>query len=711
LSATIDHAAHVSLAPRQDRQVRIRSLDLGHLVEYGLERGPQYDGVMDLPKAAIERMGVSTGMDVDIASDAPPGSGSGGSSALVTACVGALAMLTERSMAPREVAELAYAIEREDLGIAGGWQDQLASAFGGFNLLEFDQVGATVHPLALAPEAVAELRSHLLLCYTGHVRTDLGLIDAQIRMLRGGREDTIVGMKQLQAMAFEMRREIEAGNVDASRADAPRGVREQEADEPARLRGHADRPPARRWRGPRGASGGKICGAGGGGYLLLACTPERQPAVRSALEALGGQFTRVRVPAPTACEARAGVRVWRTRMSRRFVCSDRDGTINEEVGYVLRPDELRLIPGAADALRRAAGSGLGLVVLTNQSRSAAGCSPSVELDGIHARLRELLAADGVTLDGIEFCPAPAGRGLRVPQARHAHGRARGRALGFDPARSGSSATTAPTSPGAGGGRSDDPRPHRPRGGGARARRGRGGRPRRGRPPRGRLRHPRRPAPGGAGTFPMDAFGRAPRPEHWACSREPGPACAGTCSRPRARPRAPRRVWASRSSARPPRSSSPCARGGSSCCAATAAAPAMRSTWRPSSSARSRSTAARDAIPAIALTTDTSLLTAVANDYGFEHVFARQVEALGREGDVLIGISTSGKSANVVKAFERARAAGLRTIALTGGSGGGLGPLADIEINVPSSETSHIQEAHIAVGQLIAFLVEDELFPR
>ena len=121
--------------------------------------------------------------------------------------------------------------------------------------------------------------------------------------------------------------------------------------------------------------------------------------------------------------------------------------------------------------------------------------------------------------------------------------------------------------------------------------------------------------------------------------------------------------------------------------------------------------ARAAIPAIALTTDTSLLTAVANDYGFEHVFARQVEALGREGDVLIGISTSGKSANVVKAFERARAAGLRTIALTGGSGGGLGPLADIEINVPSSETSHIQEAHIAVGQLIAFLVEDELFPR
>jgi D-sedoheptulose 7-phosphate isomerase len=120
---------------------------------------------------------------------------------------------------------------------------------------------------------------------------------------------------------------------------------------------------------------------------------------------------------------------------------------------------------------------------------------------------------------------------------------------------------------------------------------------------------------------------------------------------------------------------------------------------------------RAPIPAIALTTDTSLLTAVANDFGFEGVFARQVEALGRDGDVLLGISTSGNSANVLRAFERARAVGLRTIALTGESGGALGPVADIEIKVPSSVTSHIQEAHIAVGQLIAFLVEDELYPR
>ena len=119
---------------------------------------------------------------------------------------------------------------------------------------------------------------------------------------------------------------------------------------------------------------------------------------------------------------------------------------------------------------------------------------------------------------------------------------------------------------------------------------------------------------------------------------------------------------------------------------------------------------RPAIPAIALTTDTSILTAIANDFGFEGVFARQVEALGRPGDVLIGISTSGNSEDVARAFEQAAAQGLRTIALTGGSGGKLAPMADVAIRVPGTETSHIQECHIAIGQLIAFMVEDALYP-
>lgn len=120
---------------------------------------------------------------------------------------------------------------------------------------------------------------------------------------------------------------------------------------------------------------------------------------------------------------------------------------------------------------------------------------------------------------------------------------------------------------------------------------------------------------------------------------------------------------------------------------------------------------RPAIPALALTTDTSILTAIANDFGFEGVFARQVEALGRPGDVLIGISTSGSSADVIRAVGAAREQGLRTIVLTGREGGALAPLADVAIQVPSEVTSHIQECHIAIGQLLALMAEEALYPR
>jgi D-glycero-alpha-D-manno-heptose-7-phosphate kinase len=289
LSATIDHAAHVSLRPRQDRHVRIRSLDLGHLVGYHLEEGPVYDGVMDLPKAAIERFGVETGMDVDIASDAPPGSGLGGSSALVTACVGALAMLTGRSMSRDEVARLSYAIEREDLAISGGWQDQYAAAFGGFNLLEFSADGTAVNPLPVSEGAIRGLRAHLMLCYTGKVRTDLGLIDTQIRLYREGREETIVGMKQLHEMAYEMRDAVVAGDVDVLGGLLREAFEAKKRMNPHVADGTPIEPLLDLARGA-GAAGGKICGAGGGGYVLLACRPERQPAVREALQGRGGAF-------------------------------------------------------------------------------------------------------------------------------------------------------------------------------------------------------------------------------------------------------------------------------------------------------------------------------------------------------------------------------------------------------------------------------------
>jgi D-sedoheptulose 7-phosphate isomerase len=111
--------------------------------------------------------------------------------------------------------------------------------------------------------------------------------------------------------------------------------------------------------------------------------------------------------------------------------------------------------------------------------------------------------------------------------------------------------------------------------------------------------------------------------------------------------------------------------------------------------------------AIALTADTSLLTSVANDYGFDRVFARQVEALGRSGDVAFAISTSGKSANVLAALRSARARGLRTIALTGRDGGEAGRLAEIHINVPDASTARVQEVHCTLIHALCELLEHD----
>jgi D-sedoheptulose 7-phosphate isomerase len=114
---------------------------------------------------------------------------------------------------------------------------------------------------------------------------------------------------------------------------------------------------------------------------------------------------------------------------------------------------------------------------------------------------------------------------------------------------------------------------------------------------------------------------------------------------------------------------------------------------------------RRAWPSIALTTDTSALTALSNDFGYEEVFARQVEALATEGDVLIALSTSGTSANVIRAAETARNLKCRTIALTGGTGEPLSSLCDVVVNVPSERTSRIQEAHITIGHLWCEMVD------
>lgn len=117
---------------------------------------------------------------------------------------------------------------------------------------------------------------------------------------------------------------------------------------------------------------------------------------------------------------------------------------------------------------------------------------------------------------------------------------------------------------------------------------------------------------------------------------------------------------------------------------------------------------RAAWPAIALTVDTSALTALGNDYSFDIVFSRQLQALGRKGDVLIGISTSGNSKNVIKALETAKAMGITTIGVTGGTGGAMMPLCDITLVAASSKTARIQESHLVIFHTICEIVENAL---
>ena len=115
---------------------------------------------------------------------------------------------------------------------------------------------------------------------------------------------------------------------------------------------------------------------------------------------------------------------------------------------------------------------------------------------------------------------------------------------------------------------------------------------------------------------------------------------------------------------------------------------------------------RGALAGIALTTDTSALTAIGNDYGYEFVFSRQLEALGREGDLFIAISTSGNSGNVVKALELARKIGIKTIGLSGRTGGAMNELCELNLVVPSNDTPRIQEMHIMIGHIICQAIDD-----
>jgi len=287
VSATINRYAHGTLRVRPGSQVAIQSADFGGSVEYDSRELPLYDGRSDLAKAAINRMcpGEPVGLELFLQTDVPPGSGLGSSSTLVVTLVGLLKEYRRLSLSRHDIANLAYQIERIDLGIKGGYQDQYAAAFGGFNFIEFGAEGATVCPLDLSTEVVDELEANLLLAYTGAPRLSSHIIEDQVFRYERGDELSIRSLRRLKHLALEMRDALCAGRLrDFGKLLHAEWETKQQLSPKIGTVHLADIYAAAL---ESGALGGKVAGAGGGGFMLLYCPFDRRHRIAERLRQEG----------------------------------------------------------------------------------------------------------------------------------------------------------------------------------------------------------------------------------------------------------------------------------------------------------------------------------------------------------------------------------------------------------------------------------------
>ncbi len=290
LSATIDRYAHGSLIPRTDRMVSIESVDFKTTAEMTLDSEILYDGSLDLIKAAVRRFGRdgTNGYDLVLRSSAPPGSGLGSSSTMMVALTGLLAEHYGVGMSAYRTAELACAIEREDLGIAGGMQDQYAATFGGFNFIEFsDRV--LVNPLRIRDEIVLELELSLLLCFTGITRDSARVIEDQTHRATAGAGDTLAGLRAQKELAVAMKAALLTGELNDFGELLGEAWNQKKRMSPFISNEHIDE--LYELALSKGALGGKITGAGGGGYILLYCDFTKKHRVMEALEIAGADVS------------------------------------------------------------------------------------------------------------------------------------------------------------------------------------------------------------------------------------------------------------------------------------------------------------------------------------------------------------------------------------------------------------------------------------
>lgn len=286
VNAALTRYAYATLSPNATGEYRLESGDYDTYIEARSIRQMEYDGNLDLLKAAVRRMGLEVGGHLMTRCDAPPGSGTGSSASMGVALVGLLDACTRKGFSRHEIAALANKLEIEELAIQGGKQDQYAAACGGISFMSFKDPEVTVEPLELSRDFLYELEKHLLLIYTGKSRLSGDIISRVMGAYRAEDAEVKSALLNIRQASLEMKAAFEA-------ADLPRmgEVLDFNWENQKRLYPEMTTPKIEALftvARPAGVLGGKACGAGGGGCILLLCAPDCEHRVRAAVTDLGG---------------------------------------------------------------------------------------------------------------------------------------------------------------------------------------------------------------------------------------------------------------------------------------------------------------------------------------------------------------------------------------------------------------------------------------
>ncbi len=285
VSTTIDKYVYARVARSEARRAQIVSADLQMSYLHGRGTPMCWDGDLALPRAVLHELGVDDGVSVFLASEVPPGTGLGSSSALAVALVQVLATYLDRTLTRRQIADLACKIEIEKLGAPIGKQDQFAAAYGGLNAITFSSNGVSVEHIDTAPGTVEALSRRLLLFFTGTARSSADILRAQQSASARGEKRAVSGLHRIRELAEECRRLLQRRDLDAIGEALHEGWMRKRALADGISSDRID--DLYRVALDHGARGGKITGAGGGGFLLLYCHEDRQAELTAAMTQCG----------------------------------------------------------------------------------------------------------------------------------------------------------------------------------------------------------------------------------------------------------------------------------------------------------------------------------------------------------------------------------------------------------------------------------------